>query len=261
MSVPDGFVAVRGVGARGFARPEAAAWVEATLSRWGTLARAARHADDAVSLQGRGVVRAIPAPREAGGGRWVVRRYLRGGWMAPVLHDRYVRRGLSRPEREARASDAARARGIPTPRVVAGIVYPAGPAFYRADLVTRFVTPSVDLADLLFRDRLPGSPDPPTAAQRAAALAAAGRLAREMARAGLFHRDLNAKNFLVVPGEDGLDARVLDLDRARAVSGPVPLAPMAARLTRSLRKFETTTGVALGEEAWAAFRDATGDAP
>lgn len=268
MTTPEGFEAVRAVGARGFARPEAVAWVESTLSRWGTLARAVRHDAEALELQGRGVVRAVPAPEETGGGRWVVRRYLRGGWMAPLLHDRYLRRGPSRPEREARASDAARDRGIPTPRVVAGVVYPAGPLFYRADLVTRYVAGSVDLAALLFRDCMPGrdgSPTPAqqtaTSAERAAALASSGRLARRMAEVGLFHPDLNAKNFLVVESGRGLEARVLDLDRARAVSGPVPLAPMAARLTRSLRKFETITGEALGEDAWAAFLDAIGDAP
>lgn len=261
MKTPPGYEPVRAVGARGFARPRAAAWIESVLGRWGTLSRAARHDPDALVLKGRGLVRAIAAPGSDDGVRWVVRRYLRGGWMAPVLHDRYLRRSATRPALEARASDAARARGIPTPRVQAGLIYPSGLLWYRADLVTTFVPDSVDLADLLFHHRMPGSGAPPTDDQRARALTLVGQLARRIAEVGLYHPDLNAKNFLIVDTGQDFAAQVLDLDRARVTSGAVPLAPMAARLTRSLRKFETTTGVALGRLAWDAFRDATGAPP
>lgn len=258
MTAPDGYVEVRGVGGRGFARPGAADWVERMLGRWGTLARAAIHDPDAIELQGRGVVRAIPTPEGTPDSRWVVRRYLRGGWAAPILHDCYLRRGPSRPLTEARASDAARERGIPTPQVQAGVIYRAGLLWYRADLVTTFVPNSVDLADLLFHDRMPASSQPPTAAQRVAAISLAGGLARRLAHAGIYHADLNAKNFLIVNEGSSLDANVLDLDRARVLEATAPLAPMAARLTRSLRKFETVTGAALGEDAWDAFRDTIG---
>jgi tRNA A-37 threonylcarbamoyl transferase component Bud32 len=258
MNAPDGYVEVRAVGGRGFALPAAAAWVEQTLGRWGTLARASVHDPSAIELQGRGVVRAVPAPGGTPGGRWVIRRYLRGGWAAPILHDRYLRRGPSRPLTEARASNAARERGIPTPQVQAGVTYRAGLLWYRADLVTTFVPNSVDLAELLFHDRMPTSGPPPTDAQRVVAISLAGRLARRLAGAGIYHPDLNAKNFLIVNEGPEMKAHVLDLDRARIVAGAAPLAPMAARLTRSLRKFETATGAALGEEAWGAFRDTIG---
>ncbi len=255
MSAPEGYQVVQAVGAYGFARSPGVEWVTRTLNRWGTLARAALHEPDSLELQGRGIVRAVPAPADAGG-RWVVRRYLRGGWIAPILHDRYLARGRRRPWLEARASDAARARGIPTPQVQAGVVYPAGGLWYRADLVTTFVPESVDLADLLFRNRMPGSTTPSTEQDRVLALGLAGRLAGALARAGILHADLNAKNFLIVRNGATLEAQVLDLDRARVTTRAVPVAPMAARLTRSLRKFETTTGVALGEPAWAALHDA-----
>ena len=258
MTAPDGYVGVRAVGGRGFARETAAEWVEQTLGRWGTLARAAIQDPDAIELQGRGVVRAVPAPHGTPGGRWVVRRYLRGGWAAPILHDRYLRRGPSRPLAEARASDAARERGIPTPQVQAGVTYRTGLMWYRADLVTTFVPNSVDLADLLFHDRMPTSSQPPTDAQRVRAISLAGELARRLADSGIYHPDLNAKNFLVVGEGSSMEAHVLDLDRARVLADTAPLAPMAARLTRSLRKFETVTGSALGEGAWGALRDTIG---
>ncbi len=258
MSAPPGYEAVRAVGARGFARPAAMAWVDAALTRWGTLARASSHEADAVELRGRGVVRAVPAPAGVNDERWVVRRYLRGGWAASVLHDRYLRRGTPRTEIEARASDAARERGVPTPEVQAGVTYSAGPLWYRADLVTSFVPHSVDLAGLLFENQPPARDHMPTVDDKVQALALAGRLARCLSEAGVYHADLNAKNILIMQTPDGIDAQVLDLDRARVLDDTAPLAPMAARLTRSLRKFETTTGVVLGERGWSAFLETTG---
>src|SRR5204863_45148 len=82
---------------------------------------------------GRGPVPVLATPR----GRWVVRRYHRGGRVAALLRDRYLRWGSSRPLREAHVSGELLRRGIPTPRVVAGAIYPDG-AFYRADLMTEF---------------------------------------------------------------------------------------------------------------------------
>lgn len=249
MKVPDGFVEVRGVGAEGFARTEARAWVDEGLARWGSLERAARHATDALALEGRGPVYAVPAPA---GGRWVVRRYLRGGWIAPLLGDRYLREAVPRPLREARASEAARSRGVPTPRVVAGVTYPSG-LFYRADLVTEWVADSVDLATLLFERR--------SAPVAAPLLAEAASMVRRLAEVGIEHADLNAKNLLVRPGDSG-SMCVLDLDRA-AVRAPGSVDPsaMAARLARSLRKFERRTGTTLDDLAWNRFQQALKQEP
>ncbi len=244
MKAPDGFVEVDGIAARGFARAEAVAWVDQALARWGSLDRAARHADDALALAGRGAVHAVPAPP---GGRWVVRRYRRGGWVAPVLGDRYLRRGEPRPLVETRASETARARGIATPRVVAAILYPSG-LFYRADLVTEWVPDSVDLAVRLFGE--------PRAPATESLMAEAAAVVSRLAAAGVRHADLNAKNLLVAP-DDPPRLHVLDLDRA-SVGPPGSLRParMAARLERSLRKFERRTGRPLGRAAWAAYETA-----
>lgn len=258
MRVPDGFESVGAVGARGFARPELVEWVGQALARWGTLERAGRHTAGGEALEGRGTVWVVPAPVEAG--RVAIRRYLRGGWMAGVLHDRYLRSGRSRAHMETRASDAARERGIPTPRVEAGVLYPTGALWYRSDLLTSYVPDSVDLARFLFAREAPAPDCPADEAHRAGALAEAGRLARRLAEAGIYHPDLNAKNFLVTSGPEGPAVQVLDLDRARVTSRAISVAPMAARLTRSLRKFETTRGVPLGERGWTAFRNATGGA-
>lgn len=248
MRIPPGFEAVSGVSARGFARPEAVAWVEQALGRWGTLHRASRHESDVIEFTGRGTVRAVPAPD--GEGRWVVRRYRRGGMLAPLLGDRYLRRGEPRPLRETRASEAARRSGIATPPVIAGVIYPAG-AWYRADLVTRLVADATDLADHLFADR-PDAPTP-TPAERRALLERTGRIIGELARAGIHHPDLNARNVLVVRG--GAELHLLDFDRARVGASPTPSAPMVARLLRSLRRLAAAAGAEVGAADRQALRD------
>jgi 3-deoxy-D-manno-octulosonic acid kinase len=252
--IPAAFVPVAAVGARGFARPAAREWVERALTRWGSLARAAAHADDVVELRGRGVVRAVPAPD---GGRWVVRRYRRGGWIGPVLSDRYLRTGVPRPLREAVASEEARRRGVATPRVIAGVVYPSG-LFYRADLVTELVPGSMDLASLLFGPpggSGPAALEPASDRARIDALHGAGASVVGLARAGIRHRDLNAKNLLVrAQGTDPPRLWVLDLDRAVvARSGAVDAGGMGARLERSLRKFERRTDRSLRTAEWQAL--------
>lgn len=221
--LPEGYEALRVRGAWAFALPEVRGWVDGSLAA-GTLH--GRAADEAVeTLRGRGPVYVV----RVGGALRVVRHYLRGGLVAPVLVDRYLRWGSPRPLREMRASEVARRRGIPTPRVSAGAVYPAGP-FYRADLLTDYVAGSRELATLLFGAG--------ATAQRRDALAATGTLIARMAAAGVRHPDLNARNVLIDSTEGGVRALLLDLDRCAVTPAPRPVeaGPMVERLLRSIRK-------------------------
>ena len=248
MSLPRGLQAVRGAGAASaFASPEIEAWVRATLDGGATLYDAATRAADAV-LQGRGPVPVMVTP----GGSWVARRYRRGGRVAPVLGDRYLRVGEARPLGEARASAEAHRRGIPTPRVLAGAVYPAG-AFYRADLVTELVPAAVDLGRLLFTDEH-------DAAERGRVLEAVGRLLARTAAAGIEHADLNAGNVLIARDPGGPSPLLLDLDRCRVLAEGARAHPgrMLARLARSLRKHERASGRPLAAAEWTALERAAG---
>lgn len=244
MTLPRGLRAVRGVGgALAFAAPEVEAWVRGALGRGEGLYEAATR-DAATTLHGRGPVPVVATPR----GSWVVRRYRRGGRVAaPLLGDRYLRLGIARPVREARASDEARRRGLATPRVLAGAVYPAG-AFYRADLVTEFVPDAVELARLLFTEER----DP---AEREEALAGVGRLIARAAAVGVEHRDLNARNVLIERHAGGTLPLLLDLDRCRVCPAGTSVRPdtMRARLERSLRKHERASGRPLAAAEWAAL--------
>lgn len=249
MTPPRGYTEVQAAGPRGFALEAAAEWLRGLL-RAGTTAYewAAAH-PEALSMSGRGRVYAVPAPVRGPDARerWVVRHYHRGGWVRALLEDRYLAAGPPRPEREAHAASAARARGIPTPAVIAGVTYPSG-AFYRADLITELIPEGADLGEILFAPYDGATP-------RVEALRASGRLIRRLELAGVHHLDLNAKNIVIAIGEGQVEAHMVDLDRCRVRMEGVaaPAFPMRRRLARSLRKLERRTQSPLAGEEWEAL--------
>jgi 3-deoxy-D-manno-octulosonic acid kinase len=240
-------------------------WLEAAVRDGGTLDEWAAAGAHDVLRGGRAPARVVPAPVSGPDvrTRWVLRRFRRGGIVAPALGDRYLRAGEARPVTELRASVAARARGVRTPAIVAGAMYPAGP-FYRADLVTELVPEARTLADSLFGDAPGGDEasegseasrdDPPVDSR--AALRAAGRLVRSLEDARVLHADLNAGNILLRSVRGDLEPWVLDLDRCRVLSrdGPAPGAAMRGRLERSLRKLGNSHRRPLGSAEWEALR-------
>jgi 3-deoxy-D-manno-octulosonic acid kinase len=241
--LPDGYRLVTRRGARGFAWAGAADWLADTLAHAGTMAAWA--AQGASVGEGRGAARARPAPVPGpdGRARWVCRHYRRGGWIAPLLGDRYAGVGTARPFRELLASAAARARGVRTPAVVAGAVYRTGPV-YRADLVTEEVPDTHSLAAWLCMavDR-PSDDD---------LLLRAGRAVAMLERARVAHADMSAGNLLLA--REG-PAWIVDLDLA-AVLAPHATVPrgMRARLERSLRKLYAARGLVVADSAWGALR-------
>jgi 3-deoxy-D-manno-octulosonic acid kinase len=245
LKLPAGLEPVEGPNGWGFAAPEARDWVRGLLSRGVTLRELAAAHEDVLELRGRGPVHALPAP--TGHGRWVVRPYRRGGAVAgPLLGDRHLRLGVPRPVAEARASGEVALRGIPTPRVLAGALYPRGP-FYRADIVTEYIPASRALGDALFA----GEDD------RSTLLEEAGLLVGRLARAGVEHADLNARNILMAGEGSAPVALLLDLDRCRVYARtPLPPHRMLARLERSLRKIAAQKDSSLDPEDWDALRRA-----
>ncbi len=246
--LPDGYRAVEAAGVEGFAWAAAAPWLEAIVQGGRTLAAwTAAHSVTQVG-GGRAGVRVVSAPVSGPHGRshWACRRYLRGGAAAPLLGDRYLVSGESRPLAELRASVAARARDVRTPAVVAGVAYRAGP-FYRADLVTELVPDAPSLADLVFSRE-------PT--DRRALLRSAGRLVRELEDARVLHRDLHAGNIVIPLGPEGVRPWVLDLDRCRVLplGDGAPRDVMRRRLERSLDKLGERHDRPLTAAEWEALR-------
>lgn len=241
------------------ALPSVMAEVMSLVRDHGTLYDAAAARPDAQSFTGRGAAYRMTLA----GAECVVRHYRRGGAVAHVLHDEYLRAGEPRPLRELHASIAARSRGVDTPEVLAAIAYLAGP-LYRADLATRYIDGSRDLASVTFgmdaaghRDSGPVTPrEGDSEAVRAAAWHAAGALLRNAFAAGIEHADLNLRNILIAGAADAPRALLLDLDRAtvrpRSVSDAARSA-MLARLHRSRSKLERLKGWKTGEEELAAL--------
>jgi 3-deoxy-D-manno-octulosonic acid kinase len=246
---PAAYDSVREGGAVIVALPSAMATVRQALALAGTLYGYAAAQPGVREFTGRGAAYGVITHH----GHWVVRHYRRGGAMAGVLDDRYLRLGASRPIRELWASAAARSRGVPTPEVVAAVSYPAGP-FYRADLATRYVEGSADLAESVLGAGRGASE------QRVEIWRAAGALLRLAFAAGVEHRDLNLRNILIQQRDDGPPtAFLLDLDRAvvhdQAVSNAVQ-SRMIQRLQRSRRKLESAAGVSTTAAELAVFEEA-----
>lgn len=173
--------------------------------------------------------------RNAGGGRGgiafletpvggcVLRHYHRGGWMAPLLGDRYVWNGRTRSRGFAEFGLLAELtlRGLPVPTPVAARYRRSGP-YYTADLIMRTIEGTSTLAQAVREQRLDSA-----LAQRV------GELVARFHAVGVDHADLNAHNILV--GGDQL--WLIDFDRGeiRATGTAWKLANLA-RLKRSLLK-------------------------
>lgn len=249
MQLPAGYQAFREGPVLLVARERDRAFVRGMVSRHGTLAAYAA-ANSRHVLAGRTRTHVCEGPD----GLWVVRHAVRGGAFRKRLGDRYLGIGVPRPIRELRASARARALGIATPEVLACAVYEDG-IYYRADLATRFIEGSADLAALSF------GPDPPAEVVRAEAWRAAGRLIASAFAIGLVHADLNVKNIVVTTADGITRAHLLDLDRCRfkARLSKEDRSAMLDRLDRSIRKFERRTNRSLTAAERAGLEDGLGD--
>lgn len=202
---------------------------------------AASHAD-ARALHGRQPAFAIPA---AGFDGWMVVRHNRhGGLLASVTGDRFLR--PTRAPYEFAISRRLTAAGVPTPVMLAYVIYRAGPGLARADVITKLVDPSRDLAAALSDS---------DAAGRARDLDLVASLVAALSRAGARHHDLNAKNVLLADR-----AMVLDSDRVEFGWAPEDaLARNLTRLDRSLRKHRERFGEHITDEEIAALAAAAAE--
>ena len=246
---PPGYVRFAVPGATVIALEPATEVIRSIIAESGSIHAHAAAAPGSKPLRGRGVSWAFNAGPE----RCVVRHYRRGGAMARMLDDRYLRIGSTRPANELNASIALRSRGVNSPEVIAYAVYPAG-AYYRADIVTRWIPASEDLATVTF------GADASTDVDRAAAWAATGRLLRSAFENGAHHPDLNLRNVLVTGARADSTAWLIDLDRCRVRSSASDAARrrMLERFHRSRRKLERRFRRPVGAASLAAFEEALG---
>lgn len=182
-------------------------------------------------LAGRGVAYSFPlTPTTI---RVVVRHNRHGGFFGPITGDRFL--APTRAPYELETSLALARLGIPTPAIVAYVVYPPGGLLQRADVCSVEVPNARDLAAVLGQGN---------DADRSSALALTATLVGQLSRAGARHHDLNAKNVLIAGGV----AHVLDVDRVELGGDPrAVLHGNVARLARSLRKWRERLGARISE--------------
>ena len=224
-AAPPDVVPVTASHAQGMAERSVAAALHRALDGQRTLHAWAESQPGARAYQGRATAWAVALGPE----RVVVRHSTHGGVLAPVTGDLF--RAPTRAPVEMETSRRILSLGIPTPEVLAYVVYPAALGFARADIATREVPGGEDLLAALARAGVEE--------RRARILPAVRVLLDAMAAGGVAHPDLNVKNVLLAPDAGGtLVAWVLDTDVVTfgAPHDPHLDAANRARLARSLAK-------------------------
>jgi lipopolysaccharide kinase (Kdo/WaaP) family protein len=236
MRAPDGYEEARVGDATVVARRGHAAAVREALNKGTLFDYAARHAETR-PLTGRGIAYAAPLPN---GERVVVRHNRHGGLLAPITRDRFLL--PSRAPLELATSLRLIDSGVPTPEIIAYVVYPAGVLLCRSDVASREIRESSDLAAILTTG---------DERERTDALAATATLIGLLSACGARHHDLNVKNVLLArPASLELPtAYVLDVDRVefgRAANSQVTERNLA-RFSRSARKWRELHGARIEE--------------
>jgi 3-deoxy-D-manno-octulosonic acid kinase len=161
----------------------------------------------------------------AGGPDIFVRRSLRGGAMRFVGSDLHFGK-RPRPLEELRTTLEARARGIEAVEPLGAIVDWSGRLAYRGYFITRAVA-GMTMWDFLRTD------DDPTVRIHVARQV---RLAiGTMHDRGVRHADLNLNNIIVTPSGEEFRIVLLDFDKARLYSRPVPALSRRRNLSRLAR--------------------------
>jgi tRNA A-37 threonylcarbamoyl transferase component Bud32 len=220
------------------ASPDVAEPLIAQLRAHGTLYAWAGSQPQPRALRGRGAVFVATLPEVPAS--LAVRHAWHGGLLAPLTRDRF--RVPTRAPREAAVGLALRDAGIETPELLAYALYPAGPGLRRVDVCTRYIAHGWDYGAVLAAHA--------TGIDRDAADAAVLDLLARLARAGIVHPDLNVKNVLLVPDEQGaLCGWLLDVDVVRFTdqSARSTMQHNLDRLARSIRKWHRRHELPLAE--------------
>lgn len=172
----------------------------------------------------------------------VVRRNRHGGLFRFLTGEYFLM--PTRAPLELAISLRLAAAGVPTPEVVAYVLYPAG-MFARSDVMTR---------------RLPDGADFPAAwssadvSSREALLLQVAHLLRVLVKAGACHADLNLKNIYIAGDGSTMTPYLLDVDRVTFPRSDDIATRNFERLARSVRKWRRQRGLDFDEEMLARLR-------
>ena len=158
--------------------------------------------------------------------RIFVRPYAHGGLAGAALGRSF--RSPDRALQELEASARATALGLPIPEMLGLTAHRVSPLAWQMEFWSWWIPDSMTLSLCLRGSAM--SPE-----SRRSLLGAVGRALRSCHEHGLIHRDLNARNIIVMQGESGWNALVVDLDRASFAGGPLPLGKRLRQLRRLYR--------------------------
>ncbi|MEM9181864.1 MAG: 3-deoxy-D-manno-octulosonic acid kinase [Pseudomonadota bacterium] len=198
--------------------------------------------------------------------RWALRHYQRGGLVARFSRDRYLFTG-HRKVRAVREFELLRKLvgiGLPTSAPLAARYQRSG-AWYRADLITRFIPHRWTLAQYLIHTLSESDADAgETLNSLGDTLTRVGAVVGRFQAAGVLHADLNCHNVLLA--DSGV--HIIDLDRGTLQSPGSWQQRTLDRLKRSALKVSPERSHDRLLESWPALesaerasRRATPDAP
>jgi len=170
----------------------------------------------------------------------VIRRNRHGGLLRFLTGEHFLL--PTRAPLEMAISTRLTAAGIPTPEVIACVIYPAAGLFGRSDVMTRRL-PSGDDLPAVWRDA--------DASARDCLITSVATLLRALAGAGAWHADLNLKNIYISGQGRATQAFLLDVDRVSFPAASDVARRNFERLARSARKWRERWGLDFDEEALA----------
>ena len=194
--------------------------------------------DDPVCWQERLATRSLGSGRGStarchipGGPHVLLKKMRRGGITGPLWRGRYP--GLRRLLDNLEVPLETARRGVPTVTPVAMLTQEGPPLLYQGWLAMEEIVGARDLTSRWEGTQLAGR----------AEIAATMRLVRRMHDAGIEHRDLNLGNLLLRDRpQDGYEAFVVDLDRARLHPAPLALRLRKRGLGRMWRSYVKLCG-------------------
>ncbi len=140
---------------------------------------------------------------------FVVREYWHGGMIGKVFVDLFW--GGMRPVRELSVCEAAQRGGIKTTEIIAIAKNRILGPLYKFRLVTKEITGSIDLIELLLH-----SGENRLFKQKRQIINKLAKAVNDMHNVGIYHADLHLKNILVQPDADGCaHVYVIDLDKSK----------------------------------------------
>jgi len=169
------------------------------------------------SYQGRSTCKTL-LMESLGDESYIVREYWHGGMVGKIFKDLFCD-GM-RPVRELSVCEAASKGGIKTTEIIAIIKCKVFGPLYKFRLITKEITESIDLIDLLLHSgespRRLLSGENQLFEQKKQIINELAKAVNDMHNVGIFHADLHLKNILVKsdPG-GGVHVYIIDLDKSK----------------------------------------------